>query len=291
MPELPEVETTVRDLKRKVLGRTFLNVWCDAKKLIKRPRTFEEFKKEILGRKIISIKRKGKNILIYLDKKKALLIHQKLTGHLLVGKWQKKGNSWIPQIKGPLEDPINRFIHLIFFLDNDLMLALSDLRKFAKVELWDKKELTQSKEIREIGIDPFSPEFTFQEFKKRIKNTKRKIKQVLMDQSLIAGIGNIYSDEILFEAKIHPEKKAHVLKEEELKRIYQSIKKVLKKAIELGGESISDYRRPDGSKGGFDPLRKVYRREGKPCVRCRTPIKRIKIAQRSSYFCPKCQKL
>jgi len=291
MPELPEVETTVRDLKRKVLGRTFLNVWCDAKKLIKRPRTFEEFKKEILGRKIISIKRKGKNILIYLDKKKALLIHQKLTGHLLVGKWQKKGNSWIPQIKGPLEDPINRFIHLIFFLDNDLMLALSDLRKFAKVELWDEKELTQSKEIREIGIDPFSPEFTFQEFKKRIKNTKRKIKQVLMDQSLIAGIGNIYSDEILFEAKIHPEKKAHVLKEEELKRIYQSIKKVLKKAIELGGESISDYRRPDGSKGGFDPLRKVYRREGKPCVRCRTPIKRIKIAQRSSYFCPKCQKL
>ena len=291
MPELPEVETTVRDLKRKVLGRTFLNVWCDAKKLIKRPRTFEEFKKEILGRKIISIKRKGKNILIYLDKKRALLIHQKLTGHLLVGKWQKKGNSWIPQIKGPLEDPINRFIHLIFFLDNDLMLALSDLRKFAKVELWDKKELTQSKEIREIGIDPFSPEFTFQEFKKRIKNTKRKIKQVLMDQSLIAGIGNIYSDEILFEAKIHPEKKAHVLKEEELKRIYQSIKKVLKKAIELGGESISDYRRPDGSKGGFDPLRKVYRREGKPCVRCRTPIKRIKIAQRSSYFCPKCQKL
>ena len=291
MPELPEVETTVRDLKRKVLGRTFLNVWCDAKKLIKRPRTFEEFKKEILGRKIISIKRKGKNILIYLDKKKALLIHQKLTGHLLVGKWQKKGNSWIPQIKGPLEDPINRFIHLIFFLDNDLMLALSDLRKFAKVELWDEKELTQSKEIREIGIDPFSPEFTFQEFKKRIKNTKRKIKQVLMDQSLIAGIGNIYSDEILFEAKIHPEKKAHVLKEEELKRIYQSIKKVLKKAIELGGESISDYRRPDGSKGGFDPLRKVYRREGKPCVRCKTPIKRIKIAQRSSYFCPKCQKL
>ena len=291
MPELPEVETTVRDLKRKVLGRTFLNVWCDAKKLIKRPRTFEEFKKEILGRKIISIKRKGKNILIYLDKKRALLIHQKLTGHLLVGKWQKRGNSWIPQIKGPLEDPINRFIHLIFFLDNDLMLALSDLRKFAKVELWDKKELTQSKEIREIGIDPFSPEFTFQEFKKRIKNTKRKIKQVLMDQSLIAGIGNIYSDEILFEAKIHPEKKAHVLKEEELKRIYQSIKKVLKKAIELGGESISDYRRPDGSKGGFDPLRKVYRREGKPCVRCRTPIKRIKIAQRSSYFCPKCQKL
>ena len=291
MPELPEVETTVRDLKRKVLGRTFLNVWCDAKKLIKRPRTFEEFKKEILGRKIISIKRKGKNILIYLDKKKALLIHQKLTGHLLVGKWQKRGNSWIPQIKGPLEDPINRFIHLIFFLDNDLMLALSDLRKFAKVELWDEKELTQSKEIREIGIDPFSPEFTFQEFKKRIKNTKRKIKQVLMDQSLIAGIGNIYSDEILFEAKIHPEKKAHVLKEEELKRIYQSIKKVLKKAIELGGESISDYRRPDGSKGGFDPLRKVYRREGKPCVRCRTPIKRIKIAQRSSYFCPKCQKL
>ena len=194
MPELPEVETTIRDLKRKVLSRTFLNVWCDAKKIIKRPRTFDGFKKEILGRKIKKIERKGKNILIYLDKEKVLLIHQKLTGHLLVGKWQKKGNSWVPLIKGPLEDPANRFIHLIFFLDNGLMLALSDLRKFAKVELWDEKELMQSKEIREIGIDPLSPEFTFQEFKKRIKSTKRKIKQALMDQSLIAGIGNIYSD-------------------------------------------------------------------------------------------------
>lgn len=291
MPELPEVETTIRDLKRKVLSRTFLNVWCDAKKIIKRPRTFDGFKKEILGRKIKKIERKGKNILIYLDKEKVLLIHQKLTGHLLVGKWQKKGNSWVPLIKGPLEDPANRFIHLIFFLDNGLMLALSDLRKFAKVELWDEKELMQSKEIREIGIDPLSPEFTFQEFKKRIKSTKRKIKQALMDQSLIAGIGNIYSDEALFAARIHPERKANTLSEEEIKNLYQSIKRILKKAIEVGGESISDYRKPDGSKGGFDPLRKVYRREGEPCVRCKTPIKRIKIAQRSSYFCPKCQKL
>jgi len=291
MTVLPEVETTISDLKRKVLSRTFLNVWCDAKKIIKRPRTFDEFKKEILGRKIKKIERKGKNILIYLDKEKVLLIHQKLTGHLLVGKWQKKGNSWVPLIKGPLEDPANRFIHLIFFLDNGLMLALSDLRKFAKVELWDEKELMQSKEIREIGIDPLSPEFTFQEFKKRIKSTKRKIKQALMDQSLIAGIGNIYSDEALFAARIHPERKANTLSEEEIKNLYQSIKRILKKAIEVGGESISDYRKPDGSKGGFDPLRKVYRREGEPCVRCKTPIKRIKIAQRSSYFCPKCQKL
>ena len=112
-----------------------------------------------------------------------------------------------------------------------------------------------------------------------------------MDQKIIAGIGNIYSDEILFRAKVHIEKRTDELKEKDLRKIYKYIKEVLKEAISLGGESISDYRRPNGSKGGFDLKRKVYRREGEPCFVCKTPIKRIKIGQRSSYFCPKCQKL
>jgi len=125
MPELPEVETTVRDLNKKVLGRTFVDIWTDFPKMIKLPKNLEQFKKEIKGKKIEKIWRRGKNIIFELSETRSLLIHQKLTGHLLLGKWQKKGNEWRATEKGPLaEDPMNRFLHLIFWLDNDQMLAL-----------------------------------------------------------------------------------------------------------------------------------------------------------------------
>ncbi|MCD6114736.1 DNA-formamidopyrimidine glycosylase [bacterium] len=290
MPELPEVETTVLDLKRKVLKRTFLDIWTDAPKLIKKP-NLEEFKREIKGKKIQDIKRKGKFIIFYLSGDKRLLIHQKLTGHLLVGQWKKENEEWVPVKKGPLEDPMNKFIHIIFFLDNGLMIAFSDLRKFGRVELLTKKELENLKDLKELGPDPLDKNFTFDRFKQIIQNQKRKIKAVLMDQKLISGIGNIYSDEILFRAGVHPFKPANTLQEREIRKIYRNIKSVLKKAIKLGGESISDYRRPDGRKGGFDKERKVYRREGMPCYVCGTKIERGKINSRSTYFCPKCQKL
>jgi len=290
MPELPEVETTALDLKRKVLQRTFLDIWTDAPKLIKKPKSFNQFKKELIGEKIKDIKRKGKFILIELTHNKVLLIHQKLSGHLLVGVWEKKNKKWIPKYEGPLNDPMNRFIHIVFWLDKGLMLALSDLRKFARVELWDKNELENSKTLQELGPDPLEKSFTFEKFREIIKNQKRKIKQVLMDQKLISGIGNIYSDEILFRAGVNPFRKANTIKEEELKKMYKTMKSLLKKAIKLGGESFSDYRRPNGSKGGFEKERKVYRREGQPCFVCGTKIERKKIGGRSTYFCPKCQK-
>lgn len=291
MPELPEVETTVLDLKKKVLGRTFVDVWSDFKKMIKKPKDFKGFQKEIKGRKIKNIRRKGKNILIDLSGSKTLLIHQKLTGHLLLGKWEQKNGEWKAEIPGPLaKDPMNRFLHLIFWLDDNQMLALSDLRKFAKAELWDSEELSQSEEIKSLGPEPLDKNFTFEKFKEILKNKRGKIKQVLMDQTVIAGIGNIYSDETLWEAKVHPFKDVSKLSEKELKRIYQAMKKILKKAIEVKGESISDFRRISGEKGGFDPLRKVYRKEGEKCSRCGTIIKKVKLAGRSAHFCPKCQK-
>jgi len=290
MPELPEVETTVLDLKRKVLQRTFLDIWTDTPKLIKKP-NLAKFKREIKGRKIQDIKRKGKFIIFYLSGDKRLLIHQKLTGHLLVGQWKKEKGEWVSVKKGPLEDPMNRFIHLIFFLDNGLMIAFSDLRKFGRIELLTARELENLKDLKQLGPDPLDKNFTFDKFKEIIQNQKRKIKAVLMDQKIISGIGNIYSDEILFRARVHPFKPANTLKVKESERIYKSIKSVLKKAIKLGGESISDYRRPDGRKGGFDKERKVYRREGMPCYVCSTKIERRKIGSRSTYFCPKCQKL
>lgn len=289
MPELPEVETTVSELKEKIIGRKITHLWSDTKKLVKRPKNFSLFEKEIKKGKILDIKRKGKNILIEIDGK-ILLIHLKLTGHLLYGKFRLRKGKWEGE-KGFLKtDPANRFIHLLFFLDNGKMLALSDLRKFAKIELGKREEILNSPQLLKLGPDPLDKKFNFSSFKERLERVKKDIKRALMDQKIISGIGNIYSDEILFEAKVHPLKKVKKLSQKELKKIFFSMKKILKKAILAKGESISDYRRPTGEKGGFDRLRKVYRRENQSCKVCQTLIKRIKIGGRSSYFCPKCQK-
>lgn len=293
MPELPEVETIVRELnlaRPKILGAKILDVWTDWKKIIKKPKDFEEFKKEIKGKKILEIKRRGKNILFWLEGGKILLIHQKLTGHLLYGKWKFGKGLPEPEIEGPIKsDPVNRFIHFAIFLSNGRQIALSDLRKFAKVALLKENEL--KKELEDLGPEPLDESFTLQKFKEiLVKKKKGKIKQVLMDQNVISGIGNIYSDEILWEAKISPFRDLKELKEKEIETLYFSIKKILKKGIELHGESISDFRRLDGSKGDFDSWRKVYRREGEKCPRCKEKIVAKKIGQRTAHFCPNCQK-
>lgn len=292
MPELPEVETTVRGLQSSVLGLRIDDVWTDFEKMVKRPSSFKDFRKNLKGKKIKSVRRRGKNILIDLNDNKVLLIHQKMTGHLLFGKWVLKKGKWFSEIGGPLRnDPYNRFLHLIFFLEKNKHLALSDLRKFAKIELWDKGKLENSENFKNLGPEPLEKTFTFSKFKQALGKRKRgKIKQVLMDQKIIAGIGNIYSDEILWEAKINPSRDIKTLKEIELKEIYKAIKKILKKGIKVKGDSFSDYRKVDGAKGGFGILEKVYRKEGKKCKRCEGQIKRKKIGGRSAHFCSKCQK-
>lgn len=290
MPELPEVETTVVDLRKKVLRRTFVDVWTDFEKMIKKPKSFHSFKKELINRKIKKIRRRAKFILFDLSGDKTLLIHQKLTGHLLLGKWQRKNGQWLAS-SSLLSEKINTYIHLLFTLDNGEMLALPDLRKFAKVELWNTKELVESKEMKRLGPEPLEKDFTFKRFQEALRGRKGKIKQVLMNQEVIAGIGNIYSDEILFEAKVNPFKPASELTLGELKRIYNFIIKILKKAVRLRGESMIDWRDPQGGKGFYDEHRKVYRRGGEKCPRCKTIISRKKIGGRSAHFCPKCQKL
>jgi len=290
MPELPEVETTVKGLNSKVLKRTFVDVWSDWPKLIKKPKDFGQFKKDLKNKKIIKIWRRAKNIIFNLSGNYSLLVHQKMTGHLLVGEWEQKDGKWLPQKQGPLNDPYNRFLHLIFFLDNGNMMALSDARKFAKVELWKTNDLLGSEDFKKIGPEPLEKSFTFIKFKEALgKKKSGRIKQVLMNPEVIAGIGNIYSSEILWQAKVHPEKSIAKLSEEELELLYQATKKVLALGVKLGGESFSDYRKPDGSKGDFDAERKAYKREGQKCSRCGTKIKRIKFGGRSAFFCPSCQ--
>jgi len=288
MPELPEVTTMVNDLKQTVLKRTVLNVWTDAPNLFKKP-DFLEFQKIIINKRINNIERKGKVIIFTLDKNRILFWHPKLTGHFLVGKWNKEGDTWKPEKKSALEDPMNRFIHVILWLDNDLMLAFSDLRKFARIELWNSDEIDNASIIGSIGTDAL--EIGYKEFQDIIKKSKKKkIKPLLMEQKLIAGIGNIYSDEILFQAGVLPYRTADSLKQDELKKIHKAIKDILKKAIALAGSSVSDFRRTTGDKGEFQKKVKVYRRNNQKCLKCGTIIKRKKIGGRSAHFCSKCQK-
>lgn len=291
MPELPEVQTTVNGLNSKVLNRAFVDVWSDWEKLVKKPKSFAQFKKEIKNKKILKIYRRAKNIIINLSDNYTLLIHQKMTGHLLVGKWEKEGKKWMPvDKKSALNDSYNKFLHVIFFLDNGQMLALSDVRKFAKIELWQTKYL--EKELEKLGPEPLEKSFSFEKFKQATTRKKGKVKQNLMIPEVIAGIGNIYASEALWHAKIHPEKNTQNLTSKELKELYKAIQKVLLLGIELGGDSFSDYRNVNGEKGKFNEQRKVYKRENQICLRCKKEvICRIVIATRGSFFCPFCQKL
>lgn len=316
MPELPEVQTIVNDLNRKVVGRKITGVWFDWPKMIKDPldinrykialnrlrrsgdakrlahKHVAEFEKYLKGEKILKVKRLAKNILIYLTGDKLLLIHQKMTGHMLVGKWQVKEKKVIPiEPRAVVDDPYNKYIHLILYLDNGKMLALSDLRKFAKVILGPTNQIENLPELVNLGPDAMDPKFKYGDFKKIISDESRKIKQVLMDQEVIAGIGNIYSDDILWVAKIHPFKPANKLSEKELKALWGAMHKILKESLRLRGTSSSDYRDTAGEKGYYGEARRVYQREDEPCPRCGTKIKRLKVGGRSAHFCPKCQVL
>jgi len=290
MPELPEVETIVNDLKKIVIGKKITDVWVDTPKLVKRP-DIKIFAQQIKGLKIKNIYRRGKNIIFDLSNNYSLLIHQKLTGHLLYGKWAIKGKKVIPLSDGRLSEPVNNYIHLLLFLNNGYELALSDLRKFAKIIFDSTDKIKNLKELQQLGPDPLMSGFTEEELKKILQSKKGKIKQVLMDQTALAGIGNIYSDEILWWAQIHPLRSTRSLTDKEIHRLYHYIKEVLATAIKARGASVSDYRDPKGEPGRYDQIRRVYRRENQKCYRCGTLIKRIKIGSRSSCYCPNCQKL
>jgi len=281
MPELPEVETTVRGLQKEVVGLRILNVWTDLNTKDKRkvdtisnPKYFSIFKKEIKGGKIISVKRRAKNILINLSGDKNILIHLKMTGYLFVGK-----------------DPNIRFKHVIFTLSGKKFLVLSDIRKFGKITLFKTDETTRH--LNNLGPEPLDKNFDLKKFKERLlKKRSGKIKTVLMDQSIVVGIGNIYSDEILWRSGVKSTRKIQTLKEKELKLIFKAIKELLKKGIDFGGDSMSDYRNIYGLPGKFQLHHMAYRRTGEKCKKkgCPGVIMREIINNRSAHFCSQHQK-
>jgi formamidopyrimidine-DNA glycosylase len=301
MPELPEVQTTANILDKKIKNLRILDVWTDydskfhaGKNNIKDKNYFKFFKEQIVGKKILSVERKAKNVLINVSGNFTILVHMKMTGHLLYGKYNFDGKKWLPQNDGLLSDPFNRFVHLVFSLSDKNALALSDMRKFAKVFVLDTDKIDSVEDLKKLGPEPLDKNFTYNIFKERLqKKPNGKIKTVLMDQEIISGIGNIYSDEVLWLAGIHPLERVENIPENKLKLLYKSILKILRKSIAVGGDSMSDYRNPYGEKGGYQKIHKAYQQDGKHCQKkgCRGIIKRIKIGGRSAHYCPEHQKL
>src|SRR3989338_8415281 len=294
MPELPEVETIISDLNKKIKGDMIADFWSDWPKAIK-GKSLEAFRKEIKGRKILGARRLGKNIFVDLSGRKTIYIHLKMTGHLLIKSKIKNQKSKLRN--DYFSDRVNQYVHHIWkLITNNKQLTtktleFSDLRKFGKIVLVDADKLKELKEIKKLGVDAIDKEFTFDKFNGILEKRKNKmIRDILMDQNLIAGIGNIYMSEILFDAGILPSRDAEKINTSERKKLYNSIKKILKKAVKLRGTSDSDYRDTSGAPGNFQKVLRVYRREKQKCKKCGTIIKRIKIGQRSAFFCPRCQK-
>ena len=301
MPELPEVHTTATILNTLITSKTICDVWTDyesphfaRKENIKNPSYFLKFKKSILNKKIVKVWRRAKYVLIELEDNSTIVIHMKMTGHLLYGTYffDSKTKEWKSKTPGPLQDPFNRFIHFVLTFTDGTHLAFSDMRKFASVHLTNNSQ-TLTEKFKDIGPEPLEKDFSVSILEKQLSKRKNaKIKTALMDQTLISGIGNIYSDEILWSSQIHPERTVLSLTKTDFKNIYTYTKKILSKGINFGGDSMSDYRNPHGLPGKFQLEHNAYRRTNKECnqTNCDGKILRKVINGRSAHFCSNCQK-
>ncbi len=304
MPELPEVETIKRGLQRAIIGKTIKRVEVRLPKIISigpqtvsnvrkaNQKTADLFQSLLRHRKIVRISRRAKMLLLDLDGAYTILIHLKMTGQLI---FAKKGERKFVKIYNADSSPIvllpHKYTHLVFEFTDRSHLFYNDLRQFGYLKLVRDDEIGQVKELAEYGSEPNTKEFTL---KYLAEKTKRRptltIKQFLMDPKVVAGIGNIYSDEILFWAKIRPGRKVSGIRKQELGQIYRSIKKVLKSAIGAQGSSVGDFFKVDGSEGRFSKSHMVYQRYGENCYKCGSIIEKAKLGGRISSYCPNCQK-
>ena len=287
MPELPEVQTIVNDLNQKIKGETVVDFWSDWKKSLSV--SIEKFKQAIKNKKILSVERRGKYIILNLDGGKSIVIHLKMTGHQLVKRKTQNAKRKTNE-KDYFSEKVNQYIHHKFYFKSGKGLEFSDVRKFGKIILVDSEKLNRVSSINNLGIDAISPSLTLFKLNEILESRKTNIKALLMNQNIIAGIGNIYASEILHEAGILPRRISQNLTLFERKRLLAAIKKILKKAIRMRGTSVSDYRDASGKQGGFQKILKVYGKTGKKCAACGTMIQREVIGQRSTFHCPKCQK-
>jgi formamidopyrimidine-DNA glycosylase len=285
MPELPEVETIARGLQRTIIGKRIKDIRTICPDVVKQPSRI--FCKELLQRKVQEVRRRGKYLLIDLSGGKTLLVHLGMTGNFLFAK------CFEPLIrtsgkKNNQTEQFDKHDHVVFaFTCGKRQLRYNDQRKFGKMKVFNTGEEWSVPDLKRLG--PEALDVDPSEFISVFKGRKTKIKSALLNQQIIAGLGNIYADESLFEARINPAQITNTISERKLRNLHQAVKKVLRKAIKAGGSSVDNYLNIDGEIGRFQLQHMVYGREGERCKKCGAKIKRIKINQRSSYFCPRCQ--
>lgn len=276
MPELPEVEWVARGLRPIVTGRTITEVECIWPGHIDRP-DVAELCARLTGRTITGVQRRGKYLVLTLDSGEFLLIHLRMSGNLM--------------LSNPA-DPRDKHVHTVFHLaaspagEPPIELRFQDQRKFGRVYLvHDPQEV-----LYKLGPEPLDDDFTVEVLRQRLHGRKRLLKPLLLDQTIVAGVGNIYADEALWDARLHPLRRTDTLTDDEITRLHAAIRRALQRGIEHGGSSISIYIRPDGSQGAMQNEFNVYNQTGRPCPRCSTPIEKMFVAGRGTHICPVCQK-
>jgi formamidopyrimidine-DNA glycosylase len=284
MPELPEVETIVRDLAPRLRGRTIRGAQVRWPRTIAAPAP-DEFVAKVAGLRFETFDRRGKYMIFGLARDdqshfrgvaptRWLIIHLRMTGRIDLSP------------HGHQADP---HTHVILELDDGADMSFRDPRKFGRI--WLVADPQQA--IGRLGPEPFDPTFSAQTLAKRLNGRRTAVKALLLDQSIVAGVGNIYADEALFEARMHPARPGASLSPDEVERLHVAVQLVLARAINGGGSSLgsgsTNYVRPGGEAGGYQEEHRVFRRTGQPCPICATPIQRLRIAQRSTHFCPSCQ--
>jgi formamidopyrimidine-DNA glycosylase len=269
MPELPEVETVVRALREPLIGHTFTGVTSSWPRQIVTPQ-LEEMAARLRQARVEAVTRRGKYLLFRLDNGETLIIHLKMSGHLSVV---------------PSGSPPDSHDRTVFTLAGGHELRFRDTRKFGRIYLVKDPDQVLSR----LGPEPLSDTFTPEWLRKRLAARRRILKPLLLDQTFIAGIGNIYADEALHRAGLRPNRRSDSLSDDEVASLHRGIRSVLALAIEREGASMRTYRQPDGSQGSMQEEFQVYGRAGEPCFRCGAPVERFVLAGRSTYFCPGCQ--
>ena len=280
MPELPEVESIRRDLAGEVLGRTIRRAEVletrNAARVIRRHAGRSDYESQLREVGIVGIDRRGKYLVFALDNSTALVVHLGMSGKLVLAE---------------PEEQLANHTHVVFHFSDGGQLRFIDPRSFGETFVADRSELGEIAELSKLGLDPLTRPMSWEEFCDRLRRRKRKLKALLMDQAFIPGIGNIYSDEILFAAGLRHDRSSDSLTLDDALRLYEAITEILERAIVHRGTSMRDeqYRDLYGDLGGFQHFLKVYQREGQPCVRCSTAIQRARWTNRSTHFCPVCQ--
>lgn len=269
MPELPEVETVRRGLKELVVGKTIKNIEVKVPNMI--TTGSQAFCETLKGQKIQDVKRRGK-FLIFQCSKGSILSHLRMEGKYFTD-----------------DSHVDKHVHVIFHFTDCTNLYYRDVRKFGTLGYYPNDTVWQSQSLLKLGMEPECKTFDLDTFYHSLSRYRSSIKTVLLNQKVVTGLGNIYVDEVLFKAKIHPLRKANQLSFDEVRRIHQAIIQIMEEAIEARGTTIRTYENAFGENGTYQHRLKVYGREGEPCVCCQTPIKKIKVNGRGTHFCPRCQ--